>query len=82
MISRLFKRIVYTWMPALLIFSVLASCGSDQAIETDMTSGVKTGGEQLISNHLSELEGKSVGLVMNPTAVVNGVHMLDTLMDH
>jgi len=80
MVSRLFKRIVYTWIPALLIFSVLASCGSDQAIETDITSGVKTGGEQLISNHLSELEGKSVGLVMNPTAVVNGVHMLDTLM--
>lgn len=34
----------------------------------------------LINNHLEELEGMRVGLVMNPTAVVNDVHMLDTLM--
>jgi len=33
----------------------------------------------LIRDHLKELDGKRVGLVMNPTARVNGVHMLDTL---
>jgi len=42
-------------------------------------TAVKTGGERMISDHLDELEGKRVGLVMNPTAVVNEVHMLDTL---
>ncbi|WP_340104781.1 exo-beta-N-acetylmuramidase NamZ family protein [Rhodohalobacter sp. 8-1] len=50
------------------------------ATDTNSSAGVKTGGEQLISNHLPELEGKNIGLVMNPTAVVDGVHMLDTLM--
>jgi len=33
----------------------------------------------LIRDHLKNLDGKRVGLVMNPTARVNGVHMLDTL---
>ena len=64
-----------------LIFSLLVlSCGTDEMQQTDSQTGVKTGGEQLITNHLSELAGKRIGLVMNPTAVVNGVHMLDTLM--
>jgi uncharacterized protein YbbC (DUF1343 family) len=40
---------------------------------------VTTGAEVLIRDHLKELDGKRVGLVMNPTARVNGVHMLDTL---
>lgn len=41
---------------------------------------VKTGAEVLIEQHLSELEGKSVGLVMNPTARINDVHVMDTLL--
>jgi uncharacterized protein YbbC (DUF1343 family) len=41
---------------------------------------VRTGAEMLIEEHLNELSGKRVGLVMNPTARVNGVHMLDTLL--
>ena len=40
---------------------------------------VTTGAEVLIRDHLKNLDGKRVGLVMNPTARVNGVHMLDTL---
>lgn len=42
-------------------------------------AAVKTGAEKLISDHLDELDGLRVGLVMNPTAVVDGVHVLDTL---
>jgi uncharacterized protein YbbC (DUF1343 family) len=42
---------------------------------------VITGAEVLIQDHLDELQGKRVGLVMNPTARVNGTHMLDTLQD-
>ena len=34
----------------------------------------------LLDNHLDELEDKRVGLVMNPTARVEGSHMLDTLL--
>ncbi|MEX0662899.1 MAG: DUF1343 domain-containing protein [Balneolaceae bacterium] len=41
---------------------------------------VKTGAQNLLENHLGELDGKRVGLVMNPTAVVGSVHMLDTLI--
>lgn len=41
---------------------------------------VKVGAEVLLEKHLDELQGKRVGLVMNPTARVNGTHMLDTLL--
>lgn len=41
---------------------------------------VRTGAEMLIENHLDELEGKRVGLVMNPTARIANVHVLDTLL--
>lgn len=41
---------------------------------------VKTGAQNLLESYLGELDGKRVGLVMNPTAVVDGVHMLDTLI--
>ncbi|SHE78058.1 Uncharacterized conserved protein YbbC, DUF1343 family [Fodinibius roseus] len=43
-------------------------------------SGVKVGAHVLIDEHLDELEGKRVGLVMNPTARVEEEHMLDTLL--
>lgn len=66
----------------ILIFSLilLTSCKSEMSREVNSSDVVKTGGEQLISNHLQELDGKRIGLVMNPTAVVDGVHMFDTLM--
>lgn len=41
---------------------------------------VKVGAEVLLAEHLDELEGKRVGLVMNPTARVGNSHMLDTLL--
>lgn len=41
---------------------------------------VRTGAEILIENHLEELAGKRVGLVMNPTARIGNTHMLDTLL--
>ncbi|MCG8373913.1 MAG: DUF1343 domain-containing protein [Balneolales bacterium] len=41
---------------------------------------VRTGAEMLIENYLYELEGYRIGLVMNPTARVQGVHVLDTLL--
>ncbi len=59
----------------------LFSC-SNESPGTSANAVVKTGGEQLISQYLDELEGKRVGLIMNPTAVVKDVHMLDTLMAH
>ncbi len=43
---------------------------------------VKVGAEVLLDEHLDELAGKRVGLVMNPTARVEGTHMVDTLLSH
>lgn len=41
---------------------------------------IKTGAEIMIDKYVSELDGKRVGLVMNQSARVNRVHMLDTLL--
>jgi uncharacterized protein YbbC (DUF1343 family) len=41
---------------------------------------VRTGAEMLIENHLNELSGQRIGLVMNPTARIGDTHMLDTLL--
>lgn len=74
------KKSTVLWISALIITFVTLSCGDESQNSATVSSGVKTGGGQLISNHLQELKGKRVGLVMNPTAVVDDVHMLDTLM--
>ncbi len=64
--------ILYTVVIALLILGCKP---------TDVASSkVHVGGEVLISEYLDSLQNKRVGLVMNPTARVNGVHMLDTLL--
>lgn len=47
---------------------------------TVQSQPVKTGAEVLLDKHLHELQGKRIGLVMNPTARVDGTHMLDTLL--
>ena len=41
---------------------------------------VSVGAHVLLENHLNELQNKRVGLVMNPTARVEGSHMVDTLL--
>ena len=58
-----------------LSLSVLMGCNASSS-----SGPVKVGAQVLLENHLDELEGKRVGLVMNPTARVGGSHMLDTLM--
>lgn len=54
---------------------ILMGCNLIQSQPT-----VKVGAHVLLDNHLNELEDKRVGLVMNPTARVEGSHMLDTLL--
>lgn len=62
----------------LLCLSVLISCKPDKPQPKNI---VKTGAQVLLDNHLEELEGQRVGLIMNPTSRVNGVHMVDTLLN-
>lgn len=64
---------------SVLIFSVIILLGC-AAQKEQSSSRVKVGAEVLLQNHLDELDNKRVGLVMNPTARVDGTHMLDTLM--
>ena len=58
----------------------LAGCYAENQTEEASTK-VKVGAEILIEKYLPDLEGKRVGLVMNPTARINGTHMLDTLLE-
>src|SRR6056297_3886871 len=74
------KSAILSLLSILVIGLMVLSCDSEQPTDFNDSKQVKTGAEQLISSYFNELEGKRVGLVMNPTAVVNGVHMLDTLM--
>lgn len=63
------------------LLALLLACSSsqDRALKND-SDKVSVGAEVLLEEHLDELEGLRVGLVMNPTARVNGTHMLDTLL--
>ena len=74
------KSAILSLLSILVIGLMVLSCDSEQTNDFNDSKQVKTGAEQLISSYFNELGGKRVGLVMNPTAVVNGVHMLDTLM--
>jgi uncharacterized protein YbbC (DUF1343 family) len=49
-------------------------------VESTQQAVIKVGAKVLIQEYLDELDGRNIGLVMNPTARVDGVHMLDTLI--
>ena len=68
--------IIFTMM---LLSTLTFSC-MDSADVHPESDHVKIGAEQLIDLHLDELHGKRVGLVMNPTARIGDIHVLDTLM--
>lgn len=73
-----------------LFVAMLCACGSAEdrppakraITKTVPPAGdsVMVGAEVLLDQYLDKLKGKRVGLVMNPTARVEGVHMLDTLL--
>lgn len=65
-----------------LLAILTTSCSDDVRPDESAihTPNVKTGAVTLLENHLDELEGKRIGLVMNPTARVGSSHMLDTLL--
>lgn len=70
-------------LPFVLSLALLWACTSSNGHDSPASSpnaSVKTGASVLIEDHLDELGGKRVGLVMNPTARVEGTHMLDTLL--
>lgn len=62
---------------SLITFFLIASCNTFSQQEK---VSVKTGAEVMIEKHLDELNDKRVGLVMNPTARIGEVHVLDSLL--
>lgn len=60
----------------LLISTILLSCTTN----AQDSKAVKTGAEVLIDKYLPEIVNRNVGLVMNPTARISDVHVLDTLL--
>ena len=73
------KKISF-YIPFILPAIILMSSYSCAKQEKRIQSKVKTGAEVLIEKYLHELEGKRAGLVMNPTARIGNVHLLDTLL--
>ena len=80
-----------TWISTLILLFIGAlsfiTCESNRAevldnvgLEWTQQVDIKVGAKVLIQEHLDELAGQNIALVMNPTARVDGVHMLDTLM--
>lgn len=67
----------YVLLPLLAVFLGVSAC---TAQHSPVDVPVKTGAELLIRDHLPALEGKRIGLVMNPTARIHDVHVLDTLL--
>jgi len=66
----------------ILLALVLSSCSGEtvsQQSDSDIRN-VRTGAEMFLETFPEELQGKRLGLVMNPTARVGDVHMLDTLL--
>ncbi len=73
----------YSTLSLVFFLAFLWACTSSNghnSADSSQNRSVKTGASVLIEDHLDELDGKRVGLVMNPTARVKGTHMLDTLL--
>ncbi|RNC84694.1 MAG: DUF1343 domain-containing protein [Balneola sp.] len=65
------------YITVLITLLLFADC---EAQTQSTEKKVKIGAEVLIEKHLDKLDGKRVGLVMNPTARIEETHMLDTLI--
>jgi len=76
------RNIFLSTLSLALSFVFLACSESEKAqTETDTGSAAVTiGAENLMDHHLEELQGKNVGLVMNPTARIGNTHVLDSLL--
>jgi uncharacterized protein YbbC (DUF1343 family) len=69
----------YPLLLPVLIMLLIAGCESPEP-QGPSEPVIKPGAQVLLENHLDELGDQRLGLVMNPTARVNGTHMLDTLL--
>jgi len=76
-------RFILHSLLAILAVLTVTNCSEtdDTAQELQNASpGVTIGAENLVDHHLEDLQGKNVGLVMNPTARIGETHVLDSLL--
>jgi uncharacterized protein YbbC (DUF1343 family) len=76
----MFTRKLSLLLIAFSIFNFI-SCKSAPDEPEIPEERVILGAEIFIDRHLEELEGERIGLVMNPTARIGRVHMLDRLLE-
>lgn len=68
-------------LTAISIILINLQCDSSQNQVTDFSlSDVLLTGAERTDEYLPLLEGKSIGLIVNHTSLVNGVHLVDTLL--
>ena len=76
-------RFILHSLLAILAVLTVTNCSEtdDTAQELQNASpGITIGAENLVDHHLEDLQGKNVGLVMNPTARIGETHVLDSLL--
>jgi uncharacterized protein YbbC (DUF1343 family) len=73
---------VKTSLLAFALILILAACGRsvpETAATPSISGEVKTGAQMLTEKGFAPLDGKRVGLVVNHTAMVDSVHLIDVI---
>ena len=76
------RSILHSLLAILAVLSVTNCSETDDTAQElqNASPGVTIGAENLVDHHLEDLQGKNVGLVMNPTARIGDAHVLDSLL--
>ena len=76
------RSILHSLLAILAVLSVTNCSETDDTAQElqNASPGVTIGAENLVDHHLEDLQGKNVGLVMNPTARIGETHVLDSLL--
>jgi uncharacterized protein YbbC (DUF1343 family) len=76
-------RTIFSTILALTLLLIFAACSESESLPQEaetVQSAVTIGAQNLMDHYLEELQGKNVGLVMNPTARIGNTHVLDSLL--
>ena len=80
---RLMIRSILHSLLAILAALTFTNCSETDDVPQELETAspeVTIGAENLVDHYLEDLEGKNVGLVMNPTARIGDTHVLDSLL--
>lgn len=70
------RKKTFRYLTFSAIFIILVNCSNSQSVN----KGIQTGADLLISENLSLIENKKLGIITNHTGILsNGTHLVDTL---